>query len=449
MNRQYIGARYVPKFMGTYDPTQLYEALSVVDNGSGTSYISKVPVPVGTPLTDSDYWAIYGASSGAIINLQAQVDVLKTDMLTAQSDIESLETDVDDAETDIANLQSDVNNLNPRVKALERNIIVIGNSYVGTTGNQVAKELEECFKNAYEYHGGGAGFVAYTDHSTVFEDYLDDAIADSAFNNDTITDIIFVSAMGDTRAYTENNSNYITALETTLNSIKNKVATNFPNCKFISITLAETRNTAYWSNNPYSAIYAMHRNFNNIAYKHGIRYIGWSGWNSMFVADDTQVDNFHPSAIGARKIGAWIKASYFGHAEYALKHTSSTTLPFNYSNGSTCTLVADITPDETHVDLRRISMIAGNVITSQGSVLVDTSSLSFPLPAPSTDMEGYDNLQDANNGNSAEWLYVTVRGDSHGVMNIVNRRNPSVSTVGAGTYCLPPLYALSYKNTRA
>ena len=50
---QYIGARYVPKFMGLYDATQAYENLCVVDNGLGTSYISQKPTPAGTPLTDT------------------------------------------------------------------------------------------------------------------------------------------------------------------------------------------------------------------------------------------------------------------------------------------------------------------------------------------------------------------------------------------------------------
>lgn len=71
---QYIGARYVPKFMGTHDITQSYENMCVVDNGMGTSYISQKPVPAGTPLTDTTYWALYGASSGAIVNLQNQID---------------------------------------------------------------------------------------------------------------------------------------------------------------------------------------------------------------------------------------------------------------------------------------------------------------------------------------------------------------------------------------
>ena len=76
MMRQYIGARYTPKFMGTYDPTQAYEALSVVDNGSGTSYICQEALDPGIPLTDPK-WHLYGASSGAIVNLQQQINDMK------------------------------------------------------------------------------------------------------------------------------------------------------------------------------------------------------------------------------------------------------------------------------------------------------------------------------------------------------------------------------------
>lgn len=74
MALQYIGGRYVPGFKGTYDNTQAYEALDVVDNGMGTSYIAKIPVPAGTPLTNTTYWALYGSANGAIINLQNQID---------------------------------------------------------------------------------------------------------------------------------------------------------------------------------------------------------------------------------------------------------------------------------------------------------------------------------------------------------------------------------------
>ena len=108
MVREYVGARYVPKFMGTYDATQIYEALCVVDNGLGTSYISKIPTPAGTPLTDTDYWAIYGATSGAIINLQNQID-----------DINNIE---------IPAIQTAITNIDPYEKFRNKTIEVIGDS---------------------------------------------------------------------------------------------------------------------------------------------------------------------------------------------------------------------------------------------------------------------------------------------------------------------------------
>lgn len=71
--REYVGARYVPRFLGTYSATTIYDALDVVDDGMGTSYIAKKTVPAGTALTDTNYWFVYGASSGAIISLQNRV----------------------------------------------------------------------------------------------------------------------------------------------------------------------------------------------------------------------------------------------------------------------------------------------------------------------------------------------------------------------------------------
>ncbi len=107
MVREYVGARYVPKFMGTYDATQSYAALCVVDNGLGTSYISKVPTPAGTPLTDTTYWAIYGATSGAIINLQNQIDNIENNEIPGiNSTVQNISDQVDANTDDIADLQS-------------------------------------------------------------------------------------------------------------------------------------------------------------------------------------------------------------------------------------------------------------------------------------------------------------------------------------------------------
>lgn len=90
MTRQYIGARYVPRFRGLWNNTTQYEGLDVVDNGSGTSYIARKIVPAGTPLTDTNFWFIYGASSGAILDLQTRMD-------EAEGDIDKLNDDIKEA----------------------------------------------------------------------------------------------------------------------------------------------------------------------------------------------------------------------------------------------------------------------------------------------------------------------------------------------------------------
>lgn len=79
--REYVGARYVPKFMGVWSNTTEYEPLSIVDDGLGTSYTSKVQVPPGTPLNDTDYWAVTGSTSGAIVSLQNRVTALENDIV--------------------------------------------------------------------------------------------------------------------------------------------------------------------------------------------------------------------------------------------------------------------------------------------------------------------------------------------------------------------------------
>jgi len=82
-NNVYIGMRYVPIFLGDWDSSISYEALSIVNYGNNT-YTSKKPVPVGTLPTDTNYWALTGNYNGAILNLQGRMDL-------AENDIDNLE----------------------------------------------------------------------------------------------------------------------------------------------------------------------------------------------------------------------------------------------------------------------------------------------------------------------------------------------------------------------
>lgn len=176
--RQYVGARYVPRFTGLYDATQVYDALDVVDNGLGTSYIAKKTVPAGTPLTDTDFWFIYGASSGAIINLQNQI-----------GDISSLET------LDKDNLVDAINSVH------DHRYIFIGDSYMHASGSnngwldRLAPILGITSADYFDNSVGGAGF-AVPEPERRFLRLLQD-IESSITEPDLITDIVVLGGAND------------------------------------------------------------------------------------------------------------------------------------------------------------------------------------------------------------------------------------------------------------
>lgn len=87
-NRQYIGARYVPKFhdgsSGTdWTANTQYEALTIVTR-NGNSYTSKKPVPasVGAPESNPDYWASTGIFNAQLQTVSDNVDAVANDLQT-------------------------------------------------------------------------------------------------------------------------------------------------------------------------------------------------------------------------------------------------------------------------------------------------------------------------------------------------------------------------------
>lgn len=416
----YIGARYVPKFVGVYDPTQSYEALDVVDNGSGTSYIAKIPTPAGTPLTDPDHWFLYGASSGAIIQLQ-------NDMIQAQNDILALDGQVDAIED-----------------ALERNLLIIGNSYVDYG---CADVLAADFANAYKYTAGGVGFVTYTGHSDTFETLLDAAIADASLDNDKITDILFVSAVGDGRAYDENSASYESSVATTLASMKTKIAASFTNCKNVRVTHAESRNVGYASGLcKYATMYILHQIFKRVFDKSGFEYIGWSGFNSFFVAADFQADNYHPSVDGALAIGERIRQSWNNSLEYKTLHGQGN-VTAKYTATATVNVEYDISPDDVALHIRRINCTNGGAITlARNDMLVTGAAFPTPIPCPPVPIVVIAPLVDNGAGTVHDTLYLGMVDDAgDGIFGIQRLNTVTVSTAGDSALYSVGTQDISYK----
>ena len=101
--RNYVGARYVPKFA---DPVEWqantsYEAMVIVTYNNA-SYTSKVPVPptVDNPAENSKYWALTGNYNAQVEEYRQETADIKTKVNTNISDISVLKT----------NLTSHINN---------------------------------------------------------------------------------------------------------------------------------------------------------------------------------------------------------------------------------------------------------------------------------------------------------------------------------------------------
>ena len=272
---QYVAARYVPKFMGLYDATQAYEALCVVDNGLGTSYITKVPTPAGTPLTDTDYYAVYGASSGAIINLQNQINAINSD---------------------IEDLSYYSNN---------RKVIVLADSY-GSYKNAANKNMADIAGditglNIEFLRTGGTGFVA--DGIKTFLAL----IATSTADPDDITDIVVCGGANDYSALTT-----AAQLKSAIATFCTYCRTTFPNLKKIAI-MANSIVFGSWSS--YKGAYD--RVFTTAAYQDGAIENGAIFIeNSQYIMHDTRIldhsDWCHPAGDGVDLLGAYLASVLLG-----------------------------------------------------------------------------------------------------------------------------------------
>lgn len=339
---QYIGARYVPIFyQNSLDPTSsewesnvTYEPMVWVELSNGHMYISKktVPANIGSPASNPEYWLEAGQYNAYIQHLQDQIDDMNDASVTGslQYQINALDT----------NLQGQIDNINNvelpsdrnRLTALEgdmprKTAVYFGNSYCGgvgsTSGNDGIFSLtKDMFSNAYEYVGGGVGFLTYTGHTDTFENYLDQAIANPAIENSEVTDLIFLSAWGETLALAEKGETaFINQMNSTLASIKNKIANNFNKKVRFSVALVECRSDRNIPNTSigtsyYRQVFHAHVILEKILRENNIEYLGWVGFSAMMNSNYTSSDNYHPNDAGYAVISSAFKSAYNGTFAY-------------------------------------------------------------------------------------------------------------------------------------
>ena len=272
---QYIGARYVPKFMGTYDNTQAYENMVVVDNGMGTSYISKVPVPAGTPLTDTNYWALYGASNGAIINLQNQIGDL--------SQLNTFDNSSLVAATNEVN--STINNYINDNDIVNRPTLFVGDSY-GDGNDEFINATITAFgmTNAHNLSVSGEGFTAGRNDNGFLEQ-----IQGYSGNKEEIQAIYVCGGLNDSHL------NSMATLNNHIDAFVSYAAANYPNATLYLVYVGNARDGASATSGRtlYYREWCKHNYAQHIEFQYA-DLSGYLGMSNNYMASD----GVHPSADG-------------------------------------------------------------------------------------------------------------------------------------------------------
>lgn len=281
MVRQYIGARYVPKFYENSQGTAewrsgvIFEPLTIV-TWNGNSYTSKkaVPAEIGDPSNNPDYWVATGLYNQQIADMIAQFDQLQQDV---QDEIAAITA---------------------------RKVIFIGDSYCGVFGTY-AHGIYTTFINStklsdgvncWMYALGGAGFAGAGQGKT-FGDLLEDAynahVADAA----EITDVFICGGANDAA---ETTSDINTAKDAALAYIKD----HFPNAITHIAMLSGFISVADRKQLMQKVRYVYYYNLPN----NKVKMISNAHFPMMLLSNFT--DNVHPNAAGCRMMGT-VLADHF------------------------------------------------------------------------------------------------------------------------------------------
>lgn len=328
----YIGARYVPKFSDTpgseWDNSIQYEPLTIVVY-QGNSYTSKTFVPVGVDINNDTYWAQSG-------NYNAQVEEYRQEVKELKNDVEANTTAISATNTNLSNFK----------ESLKTGLVAIGNSYLQ---GGIFNLLTPYYDYAILRQSDGAGFSTYAGHSVTYGNLFEDAIA-AITNKNIITDILFLSAWGDTRALAVSTTAYQETLNSELAAIQTLAKSNFPNLKNMYIAYGEARNFTNQANpnTPMWAYYRTHQVFLETCYKYGFKYLGCTGWELMST-DNFLSDGYHPNSNGNVYIKNKIIQRMQGYDEYTPLRFNSSEFQFVQDgvNKTTGEISLQMTPEFT------------------------------------------------------------------------------------------------------
>ena len=224
--REYVGARYVPLYIGDWDNTVTYEPLSIVTY-QGNSYTSRQYVPTGIDINNTQYWICSG-------NYNAQVEAYRQEVQTFDNRIDTLETtvgdensglvkDVDDLQTTVGDENSGlVKDVDDLLSMVDQNdhMIWIGDSWstrnTGLLPKTCAKQLN---MQLHDYSVSSMGFIQGNENFYV---QAQSAIADDTFNHDAVKYIVIYGGSNDFSHGYDTYSQFTTPITNICNALANE-----------------------------------------------------------------------------------------------------------------------------------------------------------------------------------------------------------------------------------
>lgn len=235
MNRQYIGARYVPKIFSSVNGSEWvegipYESLTIVTylNNSYTS-LKNVPASAGNPKDAKEYWVLTG-------NYNAQVEEYRIETNKLSENVETLSGKTNENDVAIKRLE----------KSALKNGIIIGDSYTTHDPNsgevtyplnfgEILKE-KGYLDNVFSYGVNGARYSLTSTHN--FKSQLEEAVNDSNFENDDVDYIIIEGGQNERfeSDYAETVTYYLKLYKEVQETIK-YAKLNFKNAKIYCVPI--------------------------------------------------------------------------------------------------------------------------------------------------------------------------------------------------------------------
>lgn len=362
--REYIGARYIPLYMGDWDDTKSYEPLSIV-NYQGDSYTSMQYVPAGIAITNTSYWAQTGNYNSQIEAYREETQAVADALPISDFDSEHTVDGRFDSIESILPLNA-FDSTNTIKKAIDNsNLARIYNQYNGYYGlwigdsfviaNSLHSDTTRFSRQVCDYFGltelnyavGGGGFAA----GTTFATQLATAIADLSYDKEKVRYVFICGGQND--ATDNDNTEYTVSGATVygwLSTLDNLITTNYPNAEivFIPMTASSTTLSAnqMWLYqmllyNLQDVIAASHNNKYRIIKK---AYL-WLNGRYSFILNS---DKIHPNQKGHDYIASQIIANMLGYESNPKTVECPLTLSNSLTYGSTSKNVAKVIVDDNN-----------------------------------------------------------------------------------------------------